>query len=211
MSLFLAPGQKGFFDQSWERVVNVFAFFTVQSNIIVGLTSVVLAADPHRSGAVFQVLRLTGLVAIVITGVVYHAVLSKVGQEHGWALWSDHALHTVSPIMTVGGWLLFGPRGLTSAAVVWRSLIFPVCWTAFTLVRGAFVGFYPYPFINVAAHGYARVLFNCLVVAVLYVGVAAGALGTDRWLWRRTDPAAELEPATVWGRRPRPGSAGRGD
>ncbi|MFB3739453.1 MAG: Pr6Pr family membrane protein [Candidatus Velamenicoccus archaeovorus] len=194
VSLALAPGNvESSFDQGWERVLNVFAFFTIQSNILVGLASALLAADPRRSSTGFAVLRLTGLVAIVITGVVYHVMLSEISQEHGWALWSDHALHTVSPIVTVVGWLLFGPRGLPSAGVVWRSLVFPIAWTIFTLIRGELVGFYPYPFIDVGAHGYAQVSLNCLVIAVLYVGLATGALVLDRRLGRRVHRAVELE------------------
>jgi hypothetical protein len=53
---------------------------------------------------------------------------------------------------------------------------------AFTLVRGAAIDWYPYPFVDVVAHGYARVAINCLVVAVLFVGLGFGALALDRRL-----------------------------
>ena len=62
------------------------------------------------------------------------------------------------------------------------SAIYPLAWLAFTLVRGAVIDWYPYPFVDVVAHGYARVAINCLVVAVLFVGLGFGALALDRRL-----------------------------
>jgi len=176
--------EEGFFDTAAGRVFNVFCFFTVQSNVIVALTSMLLALDLDRSSTVFKTFRLTGVVAIAITGVVYHSVLAGLQELTGWGLVADQALHTVSPIMAVVGWLVFGPRGLTSARIVWLSVIFPICWFVFTLVRGEIVGFYPYPFVDVADIGYLRVLVNAVLVAVLYIGVAAGAQVLDRRLGR---------------------------
>ena len=109
------------------------------------------------SSTVFRVFRLIGVVAITITGVVYHSVLAQLLDLESWALVADHALHTISPILAVVGWLMFGPRGLISPRIVWLSAIFPVCWCIFTLVRGEMVGFYPYPFVDVGALGYGRV------------------------------------------------------
>jgi len=182
--LVVADYTEGFFDSTAERVLNVFAFFTIQSNIIVGITCVLLAVNPDRSSTVFRVFRLAGVDAITITGIVYHSVLAQLLDLESWALVADHALHTISPIMAVVGWLMFGPRGLISPRIVWLSAIFPVCWCIFTLVRGEMVGFYPYPFIDVGALGYGRVFANCVWIAVLYLGLAAGAHVLDRWLGR---------------------------
>ena len=41
--LVTADLETGFFDTPTERALNVFAFFTIQSNIIVGVTSLLLA------------------------------------------------------------------------------------------------------------------------------------------------------------------------
>jgi hypothetical protein len=52
-----------------------------------------------------------------------------------------------------------------------------VTGVVFTLVRGPFAhqDFSPYPFLDVAEHGDARVFLNMVVVAVLYLGLAYGA------------------------------------
>jgi hypothetical protein len=182
VQVFVAIGvHTGYFHTAAGRAFNVFCFFTVQSNIIAGVTSLLLALNPDRSSTVFKTFRLTGVVAIAITGIVYHSVLSGLFELDSWALVADHALHTVAPVMTVLGWLLFGPRGLTSTRIVWLSALFPVCWLIFVLIRGPIVGgYYPYPFVDVTRLGYAKVGVNSVWVAALYLSVAFGAAALDR-------------------------------
>jgi hypothetical protein len=182
-----ADRETGFFDTPTERALNVFAFFTIQSNIIVGVTSLLLGLQPDRTSTVFRIARLTGIVAITITFVVFHAVLKKLLDLESWALVADNLLHTIVPILTVIGWLVYGPRRFTSRRTMWLTALFPVAWCIFTLVRGALVGWYPYPFIDVDALGLGTVLVNCLWVAVLYLGVAAGLSTFDGWLARVGD------------------------
>ena len=66
-----------------------------------------------------------------------------------------------------------------SARIAWLSLIFPICWLAFTLIRGAIAHWYPYPFIDVTQLGYGRAAVNCVWVALLMLGLAAGATVLD--------------------------------
>ena len=80
--------------------------------------------------------------------------------------------------------MVFGPRGWVNWRVVWLSLIFPICWLVFTLIRGPIVDFYPYPFLDVDEHGYPRVLLSSLIVAILFVGLGSLARVSDRWLNR---------------------------
>ncbi|MEV4266000.1 Pr6Pr family membrane protein [Kribbella sp. NPDC049584] len=182
-----ASGNDGFFPDNPERVFNVFAYFTIQSNLLLGGTALMLALQPGRTGGLlFNTLRLNGVLCIAVTGIVAHAVLAGLVDLHGWAAVADFLLHTAAPIVGVLGWLLFGPRGLADWRVVGWSIVFPLLWLVFTLVRGAFVGFYPYPFVNVDEHGYGRVLLNCLLVAVLFLALAAGATTLDRRLRRKT-------------------------
>ena len=47
--LVTADLETGFFDTPTKRALNVFAFFTIQSNIIVGVTSLLLALRPDRT------------------------------------------------------------------------------------------------------------------------------------------------------------------
>lgn len=182
-----ANGTEGFFPDNPERVFNVFAYFTIQSNLLLGATVLMLALQPDRpQSTLFKTLRLNGVLCIAVTGIVYHLVLAGLDDLTGWAAVANLLLHTATPILGVLGWLLFGPRGKTDQRIVGWSIVYPLLWLVFTLVRGEFVGFYPYPFVDVGEHGYARVLLNCLLVAVLFLALAAGASFLDRRLHRKT-------------------------
>lgn len=193
----------GFFTDTPDRIVNFFSYFTVLANILVAVTTGMLAADPGRArSTAFRVLRLNGVVGIAVTGVVFHTTLADLQELTGWPWVADHLLHTASPILTVAGWLLVGPRGLMSRAVVGLAVIVPIAWLAYALVRGELVDdrfgepFYPYPFLDVAGLGYPVVLVNAAVVAVLFLAISFGALALDRRLpGLRASPARPAAPA----------------
>ena len=109
---------EAFFSGAAARL-NVFCFFTIQSNLILALTCLLLAAGIASSATWFRVLRLIGVVGIALTFVVFQAVLRDLQDLTGLHALADFLLHTLSPILGVGGWLLFGPRRLTSVSVVW--------------------------------------------------------------------------------------------
>lgn len=175
----------GIFDSPAARVANVFCYFTILSNLIIGGTSLLLAVNPDRPSTVFRALRLDGVLAIAVTGVVYHIALTGLYELTPGGAFANQMLHTVSPILGVLGWLLFGPHGTLNPHIVWWSLAYPLLWLVFTLIRGAASGFYPYPFLDVSDLGYPRVALNCVLIAVLFLALAAGAMLVDRRLARR--------------------------
>ena len=177
-----ADNTEGFFDGRTERALNTFCFFTVQSNIILGVTCLVAALWPSHRSLVFDVARLTGVIAIAITGVVFHLALRDLQDLTGQAKVADFLLHSASPVLGVIGWLLFGPRGRTSRQVVLLTLVFPMAWAVFTLIRGEIVGFYPYPFMDVDDLGYPRTFVNCAIIGAAFVAFASGAHSLDRRL-----------------------------
>lgn len=183
--LTAAHNSHGHFQTPAQRGWNTFAFFTVQSNLIVGVTTLLLALNKGISSFVFAVARLSGLVAITVTGLVYHIALARILDLQGWDQLGNQLVHTVVPLLTVAGWLLFGPRGRTSASIAKWSLVFPLAWLAFTLIRGSIIHWYPYPFIDVTKLGYGGAILNCLWVALLFLGLAGGATMADRALRRR--------------------------
>ena len=186
-----ADGDEGFFTTPWKRVLNVFCFFTIQSNILVGVTSLFLAMGWARPTLLFRTLRLTAVVAIALTFVVFHAVLRDLQDLTGEAAFADFLLHTASPMLCVVGWLWFGPRRQTSRFAVWLTLVYPLVWGVFTLVRGHEIGFYPYPFIDPVDSGYDRVVVNLVIIGAVFVGLSAGAHWLDRRLAaRRSSPVS---------------------
>jgi hypothetical protein len=183
-------GTEGFYKDNPARILNTFCYFTVQSNLIVGVTCLMLAAGWANQSTVFRTFRLIGLVGITLTFLVFHAVLKQLQDLTGQAAFADFLLHTASPLLCIIGWLWFGPRRQTTRNVAWFTLIFLVAWGTFTLIRGSIVGFYPYPFMNPNDLGYLRVAINLTIVAAVFVGLAFGAHVLDGWLDRRQSKSA---------------------
>ncbi len=166
------------------RIFNVFCYFTIQSNVIVGVTCLLLALRLDRRTTVFRVARLIGLVGITITGIVYHVAIAHLVEFDSWALVADQLTHTVVPVATVVGWLVFGPRGHTSWRVAWFVLAYPIAYVTFTLIRGRIVTFYPYHFIDVTTLGYGKVAANSVWIALLFLAFTAGYHVLDERLGR---------------------------
>lgn len=168
------------------RLVNLFSFFTIQSNILFCAISITLALRPvRRDGEVWRVLRLDSVLCMTLTGVVFNTVLRGLEDHEGLRAVTDTMFHVIGPALAVIGWALFGPRPRVSGRTVALALIFPIAWCAYTLIRGAMTDWYPYPFIDVLEHGYGRVVANIVGIAALFV-----LLGLAYWYLDRRLPAA---------------------
>jgi hypothetical protein len=176
------PGDAG---TTTERLVRLFSYFTIQSNLLVAAASGLIAARPLRTGRVRSVLHLDALLCIGVTGVVYHAVLA----EDGAALTpsgdlANFLLHTVAPVGAWVVWLLVGPRPRFAGATVLWSVGYPLVWIAYTFARGAVTGWYPYPFL-----GLATAARNTALVAVAFLVLAALVRLLERVLPAAPGPA----------------------
>lgn len=135
-----------------SRVADTVSYFTIWSNVVVAV-SATLAARRGAGGLLERVLRLDAVLMITITAIVYQVLLAPTATVVGWSRLTDPILHIITPLVTVLVWVAWGPRGWVSARVVALSLIVPLGWIAWMLVRGAAVGAYPYDFANVATRG----------------------------------------------------------
>src|SRR5688572_1330571 len=59
-----------------ERFVRLFSYFTIDANILIGGTSALLAFRPAHDSRLFRPLRLTAVLSIAVTGIVFHTVLT---------------------------------------------------------------------------------------------------------------------------------------
>ncbi len=146
------------------------SYFTVWSNIFAFIVAWSLFANPRRDDKIFRWLRMTSLVMIVTTGLIYAAILAASADPCGPGIYTNAVFHYVVPWATLLGFLLFGPRPRLTGDLVWKMLIIPVIWLIYTLLHGlvlvqrpgdvckpagdplATIGqpdnWYPYPFIN---------------------------------------------------------------
>jgi hypothetical protein len=143
---------------------------------------VMLARHPRLDGRAWRVARLAGTAGITVTGIVHFVLLRPLLDLEGADWWADKLLHVVVPVVAIAGWLLFGPRPRIDGRDVGRALVWPFAWLAWTLVVGAVTGWYPYPFLDVGAEGWAHVLGTSVGVTILFLAIFAGAADLDRRL-----------------------------
>ncbi len=170
----------GEFTTPIARAFNTYCYFTILSNLLVAVVCVFLAKKNPPTSDRFVVAQLTGLVCIIVAGVVYHLLLASEDQLEGLEVVTNFVMHTSAPVMFLIGWLFFNAHGRTTWKTVKLSLIFPISWAVFALVRGAIISYYPYPFMDVNVLGYGRALINMAVVTLFFLVLFAGAHMLDK-------------------------------
>lgn len=171
-----------------ERFFDWITYFTIWSNAAVAIVLTVLVFKPalfnrqDRTGGMWRALRLDSVMMIVFTGIIFNLLLST--SKTGIDAVSNAMLHIIVPILTFVVWLLCGPRGLIYGKTVAASLVVPLAWVVFALVRGGIVGAYPYPFLDVATKGLLPVLQFVLVIVVAAVIFAFILMGLDSLIRR---------------------------
>jgi hypothetical protein len=161
-------------------IIRWFSYFTNGSNIlcVVGLT--LLARNPARDGRWFRPLRLTGLVGITVTFIVYMVALRPSQVLEGIHIWTNAGYHVAVPILVVSSWLVFGPFPRFDARTLRVMLIAVAAWVAWTLIHGAVSSWYPYAIIDVTTLGYPTAMRTAAVIIVLIGGIALLYIWLDR-------------------------------
>jgi hypothetical protein len=161
-----------------ERLIDLFSYFTVWSQIAVGVVMTLLYLNPTRDGKLFRVFRVDTVLMITVTGVVYNLLLGPNYPPQGLNQISSPIQHTITPIITVLIFIIAGPRGWFNLKNIVAALVLPIAYVFYTLFRGAAIDKYPYDFFDVVTYGYASVivfilgiLFASLIVAVFYWGI----------------------------------------
>mgnify|MGYP003582514099 CR=1 FL=1 len=169
-------------------LVNFFGFFTVLSNILV---ATVLTADAFGRESAARRFWLAPwvvsgvLASILFVGIAYSLLLRHLWQPQGWQLIADGLLHDVMPVLFAVYWWRKVAKGALRVGHVLAWSVYPLVYFGYALLRGQLIGFYPYPFIDVAVLGFTRVLLNALVMLAAFLVLGLGVIGLDRWQGRR--------------------------
>jgi hypothetical protein len=172
-----------------------FSFFTVDSTIIEIGVLVVTGLGAMRTSTDTQALTSAAMSVVpyaIVVCLVYNLLLrgspttQYLGQD-----WHNEVVHVAAPLYLALDWfalrLLDGGR----PRLRWRALglvfVFPVLWFVFTMVRGAIIGYYPYPFLDVANSGVGTVIGYTVGLFALMGALAAAAIAVTRA--RRANPA----------------------
>lgn len=169
-------------------LVNLFGYFTVLSNTLVA-TVLTQAAFGRESAARRWWLSpwvSSGVaVSIVFVALAYSLLLRHLWHPQGWQWLADELLHDVMPAAYALYWWWCVPKGQLRFTHLLGWLVYPLGYFGYVLARGHGIGFYPYPFVDVASLGYAQVLLNALAMLGGFILVGVLLIVLDRWQGRR--------------------------
>ena len=157
-----------------ESIVRYFSYFTIQSNIFVTICATSLFIKPQSKwGRFFSSAEVSSAITvyIIIVGLVYNIVLRKLYHLHGSERFANELLHVFIPVTFVLYWTIFVPKKQLNWNV-FPWLIYPLLYGIYVLIRGAFVNYYPYPFLNVLQIGYPKVMISFCVLLILFLVVS---------------------------------------
>lgn len=156
-------------------LVNFFSYFTTLSNLFASFVFIwgtirILRGAPNS--ARWEAIRGASVVYMAFVGIVFNTLL--VGADLGGLLpWVNVVHHMLMPLVVVIDWMLLPPKARLSLRTALLWVIVPVVYTAYSVIRGALVGFYCYPFFNPAAvGGYGGVALYCVVLLAVFVVLA---------------------------------------
>jgi hypothetical protein len=172
-----------------ERLFDLFSYFTIWSQIMVGVVMTLLYLNPARDGKLFRVFRLDSILMITVTGVVYNLLLGPNYPPQGLNQISSPIQHTITPLITVLVFVIAGPRGWITLKNIVAALVVPIVYVFYTLTRGAIIGKYPYDFFDVITEGYAYVLIFVMGILFASIIVAGFYWGIDKVLSRKPKTA----------------------
>ena len=152
---------------SIPRVIDNLSYFTIWSNILVAITTTMIYRNMNRSSQRLKVMRLSSLMMITVTMLVYILILAPDANPQSWNVYTNLLLHYITPPVTILVWLFFGPRKWISWKIIFSALLIPITYIVYTFARGAVFGKYPYGFVNVVELGYVGALIGTGVVLVL--------------------------------------------
>ena len=177
-------------------------YFTVLSNLLCVLYFIVDIIYIVRGGedcVWFPALKGSAMMAITVTLLVAHFIL---GMRFTMADSSGVSLlivHYVVPIMTILDWLLFDPKSYIKkiSPLIWT--IGPLLYFVYAMIAariGDGIGYnsrYPYPFLDVDALGWGRVILTVIALVVFFIALGYAYYGVDRLLSKFGEKRKPLE------------------
>lgn len=155
-----------------ESLTRYFSYFTILSNIMVAFSCTILLFNFNKKTPGFYAKPST-LAAVTlyicVVGLIYNLILRFSWQPEGLQRLVDELLHTFIPILFLVYWLIFAPKNGLKWTDAFPWLWYPLFYLIFILIRGSFSGFYPYPFVDVAAFGYQKVMLNSFYIMIVFL------------------------------------------
>ncbi|HSD98145.1 MAG TPA: Pr6Pr family membrane protein [Patescibacteria group bacterium] len=169
---------------SLNVIADYFSYFTVLSNILVTgifLTIGLFGFKKMKKSRFISIFYGASVLYMGITGIVYWTILHGGKQLTTDVEWITLVLHGLMPIAVVVGWILISKHYTWKHILSW--LLFPFFFVIYTLIRGFFVHWYPYPFLNPSLVGYEGVVIWTfgILTGSFFVGLFLLLLGKVSW------------------------------
>lgn len=164
---------------------NFFSYFTVQSMIFAVVVFVLGAVNALRASEDpmwLDIARCLSTTYVVVSGIVFAVILIE-GAMQGipvWAPWSSQLLHFWIPAFALVDWFTAPGKDVPWKTIRW-VLLFPILWVAYTMIRGTFVYWYPYFFLDPTLVGipFEYALYLAVIVAV-FAGITTMLITISR-------------------------------
>lgn len=150
-------------------LVNFFSFFTIESNMLAValLLTLGIATFLHKDSKRIPYLRGAVTLFMTMTGIIYIMLLS--GNEESLQTTIpviNIILHYLTPAVILLDWLIFPPKQRMEFRIGLIWLLYPAGYLLYSVVRGSFTGWYPYPFINPTINGWPNVIGTSLTISL---------------------------------------------
>jgi hypothetical protein len=175
------------------RPFEYFAYFSIVTAIVAGLflitTSFGLLLDIEDTKWV-EIARLSLAVALIVVGVVYHALLADVANDvrdgdYAWPVLPNQIIHTYAPILAAIEYII----SIKAFRIRLRSFllvaVFPITWLVLSIIRGTLTNWWPYWFINPNGEsGLLGMLTYMAAISVFFLLLGLLVLGIKQLLRR---------------------------
>jgi hypothetical protein len=175
------------------RPFEYFAYFSIVTAIVAGLflitTSFGLLLDIEDTKWV-EIARLSLAVALIVVGVVYHALLADVANDvrdgdYAWPVLPNQIIHTYAPILAAIEYII----SIKAFRIRLRSFllvaVFPITWLVLSIIRGTLTDWWPYWFINPNGEaGLLGMLTYMAAISVFFLLLGLLVLGIKQLLRR---------------------------
>ena len=134
-----------------SAAVNLFSYYTIQSNLLVAAAlalSIWGLAKDRKESSLLLIFKSGTVLWILVTGIVYHLLLSGLWHPRGLTAFANLAVHYCTPLAMLLNWLIFERKGRFKVIFALYWLSYPFLYIIVSWLRGWLTGSYPYWFFN---------------------------------------------------------------
>lgn len=155
---------------------NFVSYFTIIANTAAGIFLIFFSLNNAAFSTSRKLTAVRGAATLymVMTGIIFAILLAGIeGATLTAVPWDNIVLHYVIPIFFALDWLVNPPMQRISYRVIWIWALLPATYVMYSLLRGAVVNWYPYPFLNPTTSSYTQVIATSLILSAFVIILSA--------------------------------------